>query len=105
MEQVPYNFEKSSWGFYGVFETSLKVRLLKDHLGVGALFQFKMPSMWQSGAETDVTIDWANVQQSEAFQELSAFGSPEESDVRNSPIGHMDALNLMTLGLTADWRF
>ena len=105
MEQIPYNFKKSSLGFYAVFEAALIVRAFSDHLGVGALFQFKMPSMWASGAKTDVTIDWAHVTQSEAFQELSAFGNPTADDVRNSPIGHMDALNLMTLGLIADWRF
>jgi hypothetical protein len=109
-ESVPYNFKKSSLGFYAVFEVAVIVRAFSDRLGVGALFQFKIPSMWSSGAKSDVTID----EQSEDYYvqrnvflegDVSAFGEPSPDDVINSPIGHMDSLNLMTIGLIADWRF
>ena len=90
--------------FYGLFEAAIIVRAFSDRLGVGALFQFKMPSMWRAGSKTDVTID-PSADVSDWYGEPSAFGLPQESDVKNSPIGHVDALNLMTVGLIADWRF
>ena len=107
--EVAYDFTTTHFGFYGLIESALIVRAFSDRLGVGALFQFKMPATWRKGTKTDTKITQIqNTPGHAANQENgtgNAFGNPSESDVRNSPIGHVDALNLLTLGLIADWRF
>ena len=105
-ETAVYNFTKSSVGFYSVFELAAVVHAFSKRLGIGALVQLKMPTMWQSGAKTDVDIDESKTTPSIGFaNEVSAFGFAEPGDVKNSPIGHLDVLNLLTVGLYADWRF
>lgn len=120
IENLVYDVSLSSIGFYGVFEAAAVFRFLDKRLGVGPYIEYKLPAMWKKGVDVDVTI--TNRQGTSSTLpdgSLSAFGSPiddpstadvdeseeKKDEIRNSPFGHTEVLNLLTVGLTLDWRF
>jgi hypothetical protein len=89
-------------------------RLLGKRLGVGPYIEYKLPTMWSKGVDADITVQ--NRQGEDSYLSngrLSAFGAattPQDleqrkSDILESPLGHTEMMNLLTIGLTADWRF
>jgi hypothetical protein len=111
-EDLVYNVAVSDVGFYGAFELALTFRLLDKRLGVGPYFSYKLPAISQKGADATVQIE--NLRGVDSTippnNEPSAFGSTadpaaRQKDIQNSPFGHTEMMNLLTLGLAADWRF
>ena len=99
-EYVPYYFTFSEFNFYAAVDFGLVARIMDERLGVGALVQFKMPSMWRSGTKAKAIPDTENMQTKDP-----PFTTPSERDTIHSPIRHVDSINLLTFGLMADWRF
>lgn len=113
-ENLVYTVAVANIGFYGAFEAAVVFRLLGKRLGIGPYLEYKLPTMWSKGVDADVTVQ--NRQGVDSYLSngrLSAFGpasTPQDleqrkSDILESPLGHTEMMNLLTIGLTADWRF
>jgi hypothetical protein len=109
-EHLVYSVAVSDIGFYGVFEFALTFRVLDRRLGFGPYVSYKLPAISKKGVDTSVQV--TNLQGSDSLVngEVSAFGpttnlAARQKDIQNSPFGHTEMMNLLTLGLTADWRF
>ncbi len=117
-QETAYKFEQSGFGFYGVIEAGLILHFLDKRLGVGALMQYKKPSMLAAGtkvkaipqpayanrpSETSaVTVDGETVYSDDTDY---PFKPASQSDVMDTPLKHLDSLNLLTIGLLAEWKF
>ena len=107
-EHTIYDISVSSIGFYGAFEAAAVFRLLDKRLGVGPYVEYRLPAMWNSGTDADVKVqlsEYTILPGTEDDETRHAFRLPTEDDIRNSPFGHTEMLNLLTVGVTADWRF
>ncbi len=87
-DETIYSFEESDHGLYGVFETSLMIRLLEGRIGAGLLLQYTLPI--HGSIVPDVTVE---------------SGSGQENDYGDTFVRHLGSLSLLTLGLAADYRF
>ena len=120
-ENLAYDISMSGISFYGAFEAAVVFRLLGKRLGIGPYVEYKLPAMRKKGVDAKVTITNLNPNGEDSRLpdgSYSAFGPANDDpttpvnereikkrDIIESPFGHTEMMNLLTIGLTADWRF
>ncbi|MCP4677388.1 MAG: hypothetical protein GY854_18115 [Deltaproteobacteria bacterium] len=97
-----YKFKHSNWGLYLVFECAAVFRFLEQRLGVGLLALYTLPFIGMNGTKPEVEVigDTGHMPGSEH----AIFWSYPD-DFRNTYVRHLNAISLLTIGLTVDVKF
>jgi hypothetical protein len=99
-----YSFEESDNGAYTVFEFDLMYRLLDGHLGAGLMLEYSI--LLHGKTTPDVTIDTPYGLE-DPLNNLSGWEgyTAAENDYEETLVRHLGAMNFLTIGAVADYRF
>jgi hypothetical protein len=102
-----YSFEESDNGAYSVFEFTAMYRLLEGHLGAGIMLEYSI--LLHGRTSPEVTIE-------SQYGLDPPLGNPDnpagwtgytaqKDDYEETLVRHLGAMNFITLGAVADYRF
>jgi hypothetical protein len=99
-----FSFEENDNGAYAVFEFALMYRLLEDRIGLGLMLDYTI--LLHAKTDPEITIE-------EQYGLDDALNNPAglegyhavANDYEETLVRHLAAMNFLTFGLVADYRF
>ncbi|MCK9461116.1 MAG: hypothetical protein M0R80_15900 [Proteobacteria bacterium] len=99
-----YSFEENDNGAYTVFELTLGYRFLDGHLGAGVMFEYSV--LLHGRTSPEVTNETPYGVESDPSTPASWLGyTAETDDYEETLVRHLGAMNFLTIGAVADYRF
>jgi len=98
-DQAIYSFNVNDSGIYYVFDSALMYRIMENRLGVGVFFKYSV--LIQGAIQPDVTVEKSYEVSDNNWEGYTA----QENDYGDTFIRHLGSMSLMTVGVTADFRF
>lgn len=99
-----YSFEESDNGAYTVFELALGYRFFDGRLGAGVMFEYSV--LLHGRTDPDVTIESPYGLEDPLNNPAGWLGyTAETDDYEETLVRHLGAMNFLTIGAVADYRF
>jgi hypothetical protein len=102
-----YSFKEKDNGAYTVIELGFMYRLLKDHLGAGVMLEYSVLLHGRTSPDVKVESQYGldpplgNLNNPAGWLGYTAL----ENDYEETLVRHLGAMNFLTIGAVADYRF
>jgi hypothetical protein len=100
-----YSFVENDNGAYSAFELALMYRLLGGRLGAGLLLQYTVLMQGKTDPDVEIEQQYGLADTPGVPAEWEGGYTAEEDDYEETLVRHLGAMNFLTIGLAADFRF